>query len=408
MALSAATFLAWLVLAPGPSLGLAIVNAIAVLIIACPCAMGLATPTSIMVGTGRAAERGVLFRNGAALQALDGIRVVAFDKTGTLTEGRPALTDLIPVPGQDPDAVLALAAALEARSEHPLGRAVVAAAEARGLARRWSRPWRRCRASASPGRPAAAPSLIGAERLMARHGIATTDLAPQAVRLAEAGASPVYVAVDGRLAALWAVADPVKPGAAEAVAGLRRHGLAVALVTGDARRTAEGVARRLGIEIVRAEVLPEGKLAALRDLRAAHGAVAFVGDGINDAPALAEAEVRAGAGHRHRRGGGERRRGADVGRSRRGRHRARPVAGGDAQHPPEPVLGLRLQRRPDPGRGRDPAGLRRSPAVAGAGGGRDGAVERVRGRQRPAAAAGVIRFPDDEFRIPCHTNGPRC
>ncbi|WP_298959613.1 heavy metal translocating P-type ATPase [uncultured Methylobacterium sp.] len=291
MALSAATFLAWLVLAPGPSLGLAIVNAIAVLIIACPCAMGLATPTSIMVGTGRAAERGALFRNGAALQALDGIRVVAFDKTGTLTEGRPALTDLIPVPGQDPDAILALAAALETRSEHPLGRAIVAAAEARGLALPAVTAAEAVPGFGLAGQVGGRAVLIGAERLMARHGIATTDLAPQAVRLAEAGASPVYVAVEGRLAALLAVADPVKPGAAEAVAALRRHGLAVALVTGDARRTAEGVARRLGIEVVRAEVLPEGKLAAVRALRAAHGAVAFVGDGINDAPALAEAEV---------------------------------------------------------------------------------------------------------------------
>ncbi|MDO9428990.1 MAG: heavy metal translocating P-type ATPase [Methylobacterium sp.] len=316
MAASALTFLAWLVLGPSPALGFALVNAIAVLIIACPCAMGLATPTSIMVGTGRAAERGVLFRNGAALQALRDARVVALDKTGTLTEGRPHLTDLHPAPGFSADEVLALAAALEARSEHPIAQAIVAAAEARGLGLGAVTGFEAVPGFGIAGRVGGRAVAVGAARHMARLGIATGDLATgdsaagdsaagdlaagdlatgdlatRAASLDAEGRSPLYVAVDGRLAALLAVADPIKPGAVEAVAALKACGLIVAMVTGDARGTAESVARALGIGAVFAEVLPGGKVEAVRDLRARHGAVAFVGDGINDAPALAEAEV---------------------------------------------------------------------------------------------------------------------
>ncbi|WP_407519336.1 heavy metal translocating P-type ATPase [Methylobacterium oryzisoli] len=291
LGLALLTFLAWLLLAPGPSLGLALVNAIAVLIIACPCAMGLATPTSIMVGTGRAAERGVLFRNGAALQALEGVRALAFDKTGTLTEGRPALTDLIAAPGEDADAALAHAAALEARSEHPLARAVVEAAHARGLALPIVEAFEAVPGFGLTGQAGGRAVAVGAARHMARLGLAVAPFAEAAERLGQAGRSPLYVALDGRLAAILAVADPVKPTAAAAVGALRAQGLAVALVTGDDRRNAEGIARTLGLASVRAEVLPEGKLAAVREMRAAHGPVAFVGDGINDAPALAEADV---------------------------------------------------------------------------------------------------------------------
>ncbi len=291
VAVALATFLAWLALAPAPALGHALVNAIAVLIIACPCAMGLATPTSIMVGTGRAAERGVLFRNGAALQALQEVRVVALDKTGTLTEGRPALTDLVAAPGFPEEAVLRAAAALEARSEHPLAGAIVAAARARGLALPEPESFEALAGFGVAGRVEGRVVAIGARRYMERLGIATEALAAQAGSLAEAGRSPLYVALDGRLAALLAVADPVKAGAAEAVAALRARGLAVAMVTGDDAATARGVARALGIVEVAAEVLPGGKVEAVQRLRAGHGPVAFVGDGINDAPALAEAEV---------------------------------------------------------------------------------------------------------------------
>ncbi|ACA16154.1 heavy metal translocating P-type ATPase [Methylobacterium sp. 4-46] len=306
MGLAALTFLAWLLLGPAPALGLALVNAIAVLIIACPCAMGLATPTSIMVGTGRAAERGILFRNGTALQALEGVRAVAFDKTGTLTEGHPALTDLIPAPGDAAESALAEsalaesalaetalahAAALESRSEHPLARAIVAGARARGLALPPVEAFEAVPGFGLVGRAGGRAVAIGAARHLARLGIPVAPLAEAAARLGEAGRSPLYVALDGRLAALIAVADPVKPGAAAAVAALQGRGVAVALVTGDDRRTAEGIARELGIATVLAEVLPADKLAAVREMRAAHGRTAFVGDGINDAPALAEADV---------------------------------------------------------------------------------------------------------------------
>ncbi|TGD98238.1 heavy metal translocating P-type ATPase [Methylobacterium nonmethylotrophicum] len=289
LGLALLTCLAWLAVAPSPALGEALVHAVAVLIIACPCAMGLATPTSIMVGTGRAAERGVLFRSGTALQALEDVRVVAFDKTGTLTEGRPRLTDLIPAPGFDPDAVLAAAAAIESRSEHPIARAIVAAATERGLALPPVSDFSAVPGHGVTGRAGDHRVAIGAARHLA--GLDLAGLAPEAARLAALGRSPVFVALDGVPAALLAVSDPVKPGAAEAVRALQDQGLAVALVTGDDRRTAEGVARHLGIATVLAEVLPAGKRDAVRDLRAQHGPVAFVGDGINDAPALAEAET---------------------------------------------------------------------------------------------------------------------
>ena len=289
LALSLVTGLAWLALAPAPALGEALVHAVAVLIIACPCAMGLATPTSIMVGTGRAAERGVLFRSGQALQALEEVRVVAFDKTGTLTEGHPSLTDLIPAPGFDPDTVLAAAAALETRSEHPIARAIVAAAAEKGLSLPPVSEFTAVPGHGIVGRAGGRAVAVGAARHLA--GLDLSGLAPQAEHLAAQGRSPLYVALDGVPAAVLAVSDPVKPGAASAVRALTAQGLAVALVTGDDRRTAEGVARTLGIATVLAEVLPQGKRDAVQALRAQHGPVAFVGDGINDAPALAEAEI---------------------------------------------------------------------------------------------------------------------
>ena len=284
------TFFAWIVLGPAPAFGHALVAAISVLIIACPCAMGLATPVSIMVGTGRAAERGVLFRQGAALQALRDARVIALDKTGTLTEGHPRLTDLVTAPGFERENVLALAGAVEARSEHPVARAITTAAREAGVLPEAEA------FEAVPGHGASArierrPVALGNRRYMERLGIATGALASEASRLAGEGKTPIFAAIDGRLAALVAVADPIKPEAREALEALRARGLTVAMLTGDARATAEAVARTLGITEVEAEVLPEGKVAALRRLRSAHGPVAFVGDGINDAPALAEADI---------------------------------------------------------------------------------------------------------------------
>ena len=290
MLAAALTFLAWTVFGPSPSLGFALVNAVSVLIIACPCAMGLATPVSIMVGTGRAAELGILFRRGEVLQTLREVATIAFDKTGTLTEGRPTLTDLVCADGFEPDDVLAMAAAAEVGSEHPVGAAIVAAAKAKDLGVPVARDF-----AAQPGLGVTAAVgaravAIGADRMMAEAGIDVTPFADAAARLGVGGRTPLYVALDGRLAALLAVADPVKASAPHVVAALHRLGLRTAMITGDARATGEAVATHVGIDQVIADIRPDGKVAAFRALRA-RGPVAFVGDGINDAPALAEANV---------------------------------------------------------------------------------------------------------------------
>ena len=291
MAAAALTFLIWLVFGPEPALTFALVNAVAVLIIACPCAMGLATPTSIMVGTGRAAELGVLFRKGEALQALRDVAVVALDKTGTLTRGRPELTDLTPSAGFERDEVLALVAAVEAKSEHPIATAIVAAAGERGLRIDTLEGF-----DAVPGYGVAATVdgrhvAVGADRYMTRLGHDVAAFADEAARLGGEGKSPLYAAIDGRLAAVIAVADPIKGTTPEAIRALHDLGLKVAMITGDNRATAEAVARQLGIDEVVPEVLPDGKVKAIHELRAGGRKVAFVGDGINDAPALAEADV---------------------------------------------------------------------------------------------------------------------
>jgi Cu+-exporting ATPase len=291
IAIAVLTFGVWLAFGPQPALGFALVNAVAVLIIACPCAMGLATPTSIMVGTGRAAELGVLFRKGEALQALQGVEVVAFDKTGTLTEGRPELTDLAVTEGFDGDEVLALVAALETRSEHPIGHAIIKAAEARGLTVPDPETFSSRPGFGAEGRVAGRSIQVGADRLMRDLGHDLSAFADQAGRLGEEGKSPLYAAIDGRLAAIIAVADPIKTTTPAAIAAIHALGLKVAMITGDNRRTAEAVARRLGIDEVRAEVLPDGKVEAIRALQAGDRRVAFVGDGVNDAPALAAADV---------------------------------------------------------------------------------------------------------------------
>ena len=285
------TFLAWMVFGPQPPLTFALVNAVAVLIVACPCAMGLATPTSIMVGTGRAAELGVLFRQGEALQLLKDARVVAVDKTGTLTRGKPALTDLVLAEGFARGAVLGRIAAVENKSEHPIARAIVAAAEAEGLAL-----GRLARFESVTGYGVRAEVdgvrvEIGADRFMAQLGLDMALFADAARRLADDGKTPLYAALDGRLAAMLAVADPLKEGTPAAIRALHALGLKVAMITGDNRRTAEAIARQLGIDAVVAEVLPAGKVATVERLKAEHGRLAYVGDGINDAPALAAADV---------------------------------------------------------------------------------------------------------------------
>ena len=291
MAIAALTFVVWFLFGPDPALGMALVATVSVLIIACPCAMGLATPTSIMVGVGRAAELGVLFRKGEALQALQGVDVVAFDKTGTLTEGRPTLTDLVTAEGFDEATVLAQVAALEIRSEHPVARALVAAAEARGVTVAQPLDFASIPGKGVTGLVDGARVAVGADRYMAELGCDVAVFAEAAARLGDEGKTPLYAAVDGRLAVIIAVADPVKATTAEAIAALHELGLKVAVISGDNRRTAAAVARRLGIDEVHAEVMPDGKVAVIEELKKGGRRVAFVGDGVNDAPALAAADV---------------------------------------------------------------------------------------------------------------------
>ena len=285
--LALATVAVWLFVEPS----LALVAGVSVLIIACPCAMGLATPTSIMVGTGRAAELGVLFRRGDALQALQGARVVALDKTGTLTEGRPALTAFETAPGWTRAEALALAAAVESRSEHPIARAILRAAKADGLDVPDATGFESRTGLGVTAEVGGRRVLVGAERFLAAEGVDTAPLRAEADRIAAEGRSPLWLVVNGAAVAAIGVDDPVKPSTPAAIRAFHDMGLKVAMITGDAGTTARAVAARFGIDHVVAEVMPGGKVDAVRGLREAHGAVAFVGDGINDAPALAEADV---------------------------------------------------------------------------------------------------------------------
>lgn len=285
------TFLVWLVVGPEPALTFALVNAVAVLIIACPCAMGLATPTSIMVGTGRGAELGVLFRKGEALQLLKDATVVAVDKTGTLTEGHPVLTDLELAAGFERADVLGRIAAVESRSEHPIARAIVDAAEQEGSNLPELTDFESVTGMGVRAKAGGVPAQVGADRYMRELGLDVDIFAATAERLGSEGKSPLYAAIDGRLAAIIAVADPIKPSTPTAIAALHQLGLKVVMITGDNQVTAKAIAARLGIDEVVAEVMPEGKVDAVRRLKAEHGRLAFVGDGINDAPALAEADV---------------------------------------------------------------------------------------------------------------------
>jgi len=261
-----------------------------VLVIACPCAMGLATPTAVMVATGRGAEQGVLFKNAAALERLHAVDTIVFDKTGTLTRGKPVVTDVVSVHGVEDD-VLAVAAAAEQGSEHPLGEAMVEAAKERGLAvppvSEFSTvPGQGIDAMAAEGR-----ILVGNRTLMDARGVAVDAVASRAAALAAEGKTVIYVAVAGRLLGLVAAADVLKPDAADAVRALRGLGLEVVMLTGDGRVTAEAIARAAGIEGVLAEVLPDEKVREVTRLQERGRRVAMVGDGINDAPALAQADV---------------------------------------------------------------------------------------------------------------------
>ncbi len=291
MAVAVLTIAVWFAFGPDPALGFALVAGVSVLIIACPCAMGLATPTSIMVGTGRAAEMGVLFRKGDALQLLQEATVVAVDKTGTLTQGRPELTDLQIAEGFDESEILGLVAGAEQSSEHPIAEAIVRAARNRAAPLGQVKDFSSTTGLGIRAEVDGRVVLVGADRLMEKEGVALGPLAAAGADLARSGKTPLYAAVDGKAAAVIAVSDPIKESTPEAIAALHDLGLKVAMITGDNRATAEAIASRLGIDHVVAEVMPEGKVDTIRSLQEAGDKVAFVGDGINDAPALAAADV---------------------------------------------------------------------------------------------------------------------
>ncbi len=286
-----ATFVAWFVIGPAPSLTFALVAAVSVLIIACPCALGLATPLSIMVGTGKGAQAGVLIRDAEALETMHKVDTVVLDKTGTITRGQPALTDVNAANGFDEHELLRLVASAERGSEHPLAEAIVTGARDRALALADAFEFESVTGKGIQAIVERRRVLVGNARLLTDSDIDVQDLEQAAAELAGDGKTPMFVAVDGRAAGLVAVADTLKPDSTAAIAALHRLGLQVAMITGDNRRTAEAVASQVGIDRVFAEVLPEAKAAHVRDVQDEGRLVAMVGDGINDAPALAQADV---------------------------------------------------------------------------------------------------------------------
>ena len=288
---AALTALAWFNFGPEPRLGFMLVTTLTVLIIACPCALGLATPISIMVGVGKAAEHGILIRDGEALQRAGQLTVVVLDKTGTVTTGRPTVTAVTAAPGFDETALFRLAAGLETGSEHPLARAILHAARERGLTVPAPERFEAIAGHGASGSVERHALLVGNRRLLDDGGIDTAPLAAEAERLAASGQTPVFVAIDGRVAGIIAVADPLKPDSAAAVRRLRDLGLRVALLTGDHTATARAVAAEAGIDTIFAEVTPTAKGGVIADFQARGEVVGMVGDGINDAPALARAEV---------------------------------------------------------------------------------------------------------------------
>jgi Cu+-exporting ATPase len=288
LAVSALTFVVWAIFGPEPRFAHALVNAVAVLIIACPCALGLATPMSIMVGTGRGATAGVLIRKAEALEALEKVDTIVVDKTGTLTEGKPRVVSIVPGEGISEDELLRLAASLERGSEHPLAAAIVRGAEERGLKTSEAKEFSSLTGRGVKGNVDGRAVAIGNLKMLQELG---DDPGTRAEALRAEGQTAVFVSVDGRIAGFLGIADPIKESAAEAVKQLHAEGLQIVMLTGDSRTTAEAVAKKLGLDDVRAEVLPEGKGAVVKQLQAEGHVVAMAGDGINDAPALAQAQV---------------------------------------------------------------------------------------------------------------------
>nr|WP_313665738.1 heavy metal translocating P-type ATPase [Brucella intermedia] len=284
-------FIAWSIWGPEPRFSFGLIAAVSVLIIACPCALGLATPMSIMVGVGRGAQAGVLIKNAEALEHMEKVDTIIVDKTGTLTEGRPAVIAIVPAPGFTEDDALRLAASVERASEHPLALAIVRAAEERGIATAPVADFDSPTGKGAYGTVDGKRIPLGNAKFLAEQGVDVAPLADEADRLREDGATAIFMGVDGRIAAIFAIADPVKPSTPEALAALKAQGIRVVMLTGDNWTTAKAVARQLGIDEVEAEVLPDQKSAVVQRHKAAGEVVAMAGDGVNDAPALAAADV---------------------------------------------------------------------------------------------------------------------
>ena len=291
VAVAVIAFIGWFGWGPEPRLAYAVVASVSVLLIACPCALGLATPMSIMVGTGRGAQLGVLIKNAEALETLERIDTLVVDKTGTLTEGRPRVTAVVPAPGEDESRLLGIAAGIERASEHPLADAIVAAAQERGLEPQTAADFRSLTGQGVRARAAGHEVALGNRRLLEALDIDPGPLADRAAALSRQGQTLVYLALDGRIAGLIGISDPIKSGSAEAIRDLHAEGLKVVMLTGDNRATAESVGRALGIDRVEAELMPEDKQRVVERLQAEGARVAMAGDGINDAPALARADV---------------------------------------------------------------------------------------------------------------------
>ena len=291
MGVSLLTFVVWAWFGPEPRLAHALVNAVSVLIIACPCALGLATPMSIMVGMGQGAKAGVLFRDAEALETFEKVDTLVLDKTGTLTKGRPALDSIVAEPGFADDEILILAAAVERGSEHPLAAAILAAAAGRSLTIPETKEFDSVTGRGVVGKVEGKAVVFGNALLMEERGIALGDLAPKADALRREGRTAMFLAIDGKAAGLLAVVDPIRTDARQTLDTLRGEGLRLVMLTGDNRATAEAVARQLGITEVIAEVLPDHKKDAVAKLQREGRIVAMAGDGVNDAPALAQANV---------------------------------------------------------------------------------------------------------------------
>jgi Cu+-exporting ATPase len=291
ISIAIATFVIWFVFGPTPALTFALLNFVAVMIIACPCALGLATPTAVMVGTGKGAENGILIKGGESLETAHKVNTIVFDKTGTLTKGVPEVTNIVSLNSLSEQEILKYAASAEKTSEHPLGEAIIRSAKSKKIEPSDPEDFRAVEGHGIEARVDGKEILVGNKKLMKDHGINVGDLEEKTEQLATEGKTPVYISLDGRAAGLIAVADTLKENSLLAVEKLRKLGLEVVMLTGDNRKTAEAIARKVGIERILSEVLPEDKVHEIKKLQSEGKKVAMVGDGINDAPALAQADI---------------------------------------------------------------------------------------------------------------------